>query len=55
MQISSENNGGALALGWQTGPRCSAMLPPRCLLNSSARRKAFPRAEKRDREREGVF
>ena len=46
----SRNNVGALALGWQNGPRCSTMLPLRCPLASGAQHKALLRAEKRDWE-----
>ena len=55
MQINSKNNDGALALGCENGPHCSAVLLPPCPLASGAQRKALPRAEKLDWERGGVF
>ena len=54
MQINCKNCDGALALGGENGPHCSAVLPPPCPLASGVRRKALPRDEKRDWERGGV-
>ncbi len=55
MQIDTENNAAALALGCQNGLAVLTVLPPPCPLASDAQRKALPRAEKRDWERRGII
>ena len=55
MQIDSKEQRWRRGSGMANSPRRSTMLPPPCPLPSRARRKALPRAGKRDWEGEGIF